>query len=55
MKRIRKEIDCGRKELDKVIFSLEEKIKEHQEGVDYEVDETGNFYTILSERLKKEI
>jgi hypothetical protein len=32
---------------------LEKKIKEYKEGIDYEVDKTGNFYTILSERLKK--
>jgi hypothetical protein len=36
-------------------FPLEEKIKEYEVGVDYTVDETGNIYTILSERLKEVI
>ncbi len=33
-------------------FPLEEKIKEYEKGLDYTVDETGNVYTILTERLK---
>jgi len=48
MENKRVEIDIGRNEG----FVLEKKIKEYKEGVDYEVDKTGNFYTILSERLK---
>lgn len=36
-------------------FPLEEKIKEHKRGIDYTVDETGNIYTILSEKLKEVI
>jgi len=55
MKKIRRDIDCGKKELNEVIFELEEKIKEYEKGIDYEVDKTGNFYTILSEKLKKVI
>ncbi|MEG7979373.1 MAG: hypothetical protein NY202_05900 [Mollicutes bacterium UO1] len=36
--------------------SLIEKIeKEYKKGVDYTVDKTGNFYTILSEELEKAI
>lgn len=36
--------------------SLIKKIeKEYERGVDYAVDQTGNFYTILSERLEKAI
>jgi len=36
--------------------SLIEKIeKEYKKGVDYTVDKTGNFYTILSEKLEKSI
>ena len=54
MKLKRVEIDSGRGE-NGLVFSLEEKIKKYEKGVDYEVDQTGNFYTILSERLKKVI
>jgi hypothetical protein len=36
-------------------FALEKKISEYKEGVDYNVDEVGNLYTILSERLEKVI
>lgn len=50
----RVEIDSGKGGND-LIFLLEQKIKDYQEGVDYFVDETGNFYTIISERLKRDI
>jgi hypothetical protein len=48
----RVEIDTDKNESG---FILEKKIKEYKEGVDYEADKTGNFYTILSERLKSVI
>jgi hypothetical protein len=32
---------------------LEKKLKNYKKGVDYTVDKKGNFYTILSESLKK--
>lgn len=53
MKRKEVKIDSGKWEENCLDFSLEKKIKEYKEGIDYEVDKTGNFYTILSERLKK--
>jgi len=36
-------------------FDLEKVIKKFQERIDYTVDKTGNYYTILSERLKEVI
>ena len=48
--RITTDIGKGEGKLD---FLLEKKIKEYQEGVDYVVDETGDVYTVISERLKK--
>jgi len=52
MKTSRVEIDTGKNNLS---FVLEKKVREYREGIDYVVDETGNFYTILSERLKRVI
>jgi hypothetical protein len=46
-------IDSGKRGINCLAFPLEEKIRKYKEGVDYEIDKTGNFYTILSERLKK--
>jgi hypothetical protein len=47
-------IDSGKKsQKGIIIFPLELKIREFEEKVDYEIDETGKYYTILSERLKK--
>jgi len=34
-------------------FTLEKKLKGYTVGVDYAIDKTGNYYTILSESLKE--
>jgi hypothetical protein len=53
MKRV--EFDKGEKKEGNLLFPLERKIRRYREGTDYAIDKTGNYYTILSEELKKEI
>ena len=48
----RVEIDTGKGTDGLFTFDLEKEIKKYEKGIDYTVDSTNNYYTVISEKLK---